>query len=147
MRRSGADDDTGERCNSHQFRRTKTVRIASYLLPSAISGPLPARRIPKDESFSMTLLHDLIGIAETHLDDSADQERLFLKGYEFIKCNRPLNTNRCGVRLFHFPRRKGQKFQHYLKASFVSSILTGKTIFLWLCTEVLVRTSKNLTIS
>ena len=44
------------------------------------------------EAYNSIGNYDLIGIAETHLDDSVDQERLFLKGYEFLNCNHPLNT-------------------------------------------------------
>ena len=44
--------------------------------------------------------YDLIGIIETHLDDSINQERLALKGYEFITGNHPLNVKRGGVGLY-----------------------------------------------
>ena len=44
--------------------------------------------------------YDLIGIVETHLDDSFNQERLVLKGYEFVTCNHPLNIKRGGRGLY-----------------------------------------------
>ena len=44
--------------------------------------------------------YDIIGIVETHLDDSFSQERLALKGHEFITCYHPLNIKRGGVGLY-----------------------------------------------
>ena len=52
------------------------------------------------EAYNSIYNYDLIGIAETHLDDSVDQERLILKGCEFINCNHPLNSKRGGVGLY-----------------------------------------------
>ena len=57
-------------------------------------------RVSLIEAYNSKYNYDLIGIAETHLDDSVDQERLILKGYEFINCNHPLNSKRGGVELY-----------------------------------------------
>ena len=57
-------------------------------------------RVSLIEAYNSLYNYDLIGIAETHLDDSVDQERLILKGYEFINCNHPLNSKRGGVGLY-----------------------------------------------
>ena len=57
-------------------------------------------RVSLIEAYNSIYNYDLIGIAETHLDDSVDQERLILKGYEFINCNHPLNSKRGGVGLY-----------------------------------------------
>ena len=57
-------------------------------------------RVSLIEASNSLYNYDLIGIAETHLDDSIDQERLILKGYEFINCNHPLNSKRGGVGLY-----------------------------------------------
>ena len=46
------------------------------------------------EAYNSIHNYDLIGIVETHLDDSISQERLALKGYEFITCNHQLNIKR-----------------------------------------------------
>ena len=57
-------------------------------------------RVSLIEAYNSIYNYDLIGIAETHLNDTIDQERLFLRGYQFIKCNHPLNTKRGGVGLY-----------------------------------------------
>ena len=57
-------------------------------------------RVSLIEAYNSLYNYDLIGIAETHLDDSVDQERLILKGYEFINCDHPLNSKRGGVGLY-----------------------------------------------
>ena len=43
--------------------------------------------------------NDLIGIVETHLDSTVDEERLALDGYSFYKDNHPQNVKRGGVGL------------------------------------------------
>ena len=52
------------------------------------------------EAYNSLYNHDLIGIAEAHLDDTVDDEGLFLKGYDFIKNNHPLNIKIGGVCLY-----------------------------------------------
>ena len=44
--------------------------------------------------------YDLIGIAETHLDSTIDNDRLTLEGYSFLKNNHPHNVKRVGVGLY-----------------------------------------------
>ena len=44
--------------------------------------------------------NDLIGIVETHLDSTVDEERLALDGYSFYKDNHPQNVKRGGVGLY-----------------------------------------------
>ena len=66
-----------------------------------------------------------MGIVDTHLDDTFNQERLAMKGYEFIKCNHPSNIKGDGVGLYikdTLPKRKGQTLQYYLNALFVNFI-------------------------
>ena len=57
-------------------------------------------RVSLIEAYNSIHNYDLIGIVETHLDDSISQERLALKGYEFITCNHQLNIKRGGVGLY-----------------------------------------------
>ena len=57
-------------------------------------------RVSLIEAHNFIHNYDLIGIAETHRDDSINQERLALKEYEFITCNHPLNVIRGGVGLY-----------------------------------------------
>ena len=52
------------------------------------------------EAYNSIYNYDLIGIVETHLDDTVNQERLAMKGYEFIKFNHPSNIKRGGVGLY-----------------------------------------------
>ena len=51
------------------------------------------------EAYNSIHKYDLIGIVETNLDASINQERLALKRYEFITFNHPLNIKRGGVGL------------------------------------------------
>ena len=44
--------------------------------------------------------YDLIGIVETHLDSTTDNDRLALNGYLFIKSNHPQNVKRGGLGLY-----------------------------------------------
>ena len=44
--------------------------------------------------------YDLIGVVETHLDNTVEEERLALDGYTFIKNNHPQNVKRGGVGLY-----------------------------------------------
>ena len=44
--------------------------------------------------------NDLIGIVETHLDDTVDEDRLALDGYSLYKANHPQNVKRGGVGLY-----------------------------------------------
>ena len=44
--------------------------------------------------------NNLIGIVETHLDDTVDADRLALDGYSLYKANHPRNVKRGGVGLY-----------------------------------------------
>ena len=57
-------------------------------------------RISLIEAYNSIYNYDLIGIVETHLDDTFNQESLAMKGYEFIKCNHPSNIKRGRVGLY-----------------------------------------------
>ena len=57
-------------------------------------------RISLIEAYNSIYNYDLKGIVETHLDDTVNQERLAMKGYEFIKCNHPSNIKRGGIGLY-----------------------------------------------
>ena len=52
------------------------------------------------EAYNLVYNYDLIGIVETHLDSTIDEERLALDGYSFHKENHPQNVKRGGVRLY-----------------------------------------------
>ena len=52
------------------------------------------------EAYNSICNHDLIGVVETHLDDTIDEEGLILKGHDLITNNHPLNTKRGGVGLY-----------------------------------------------
>ena len=57
-------------------------------------------RVSLIEAYNSINNYDLIGITETHLDDTINQERISVNGYDFIKCNNTLNIRRGGVALY-----------------------------------------------
>ena len=48
------------------------------------------------EAYNSVYHYDLIGIVETLLDRTVDEEKLSLNGYAFIKNNHPQNMKRGG---------------------------------------------------
>ena len=52
------------------------------------------------EAYNSLCNTDIIGIAETHLDSIADEDRLALVGNSFYKANSPQNAKRGGVGLY-----------------------------------------------
>ena len=66
-------------------------------------------RVSLIEAYNSVYDYDLIGIVETHLDSSMEEDRLVLNGYTFIKNDHPHNVKRGGVGL-------------YIKDSFASKI-------------------------
>ena len=57
-------------------------------------------RVSLIEAYNSVFNYDLIGIVETHLDNTVDNDRLTLDGYSFIKANHPQNVKRGGVGLY-----------------------------------------------
>ena len=57
-------------------------------------------RVSLIEAYNSICNHDLMGVVETHLDDTIDEERLILKGYDLITNSHPSNTKRGGVGLY-----------------------------------------------
>ena len=57
-------------------------------------------RVSLVEAYNSIYNHDLIGVVETHLDSTIDEERLALDGYSFHKDNHPQNVKRGGVGLY-----------------------------------------------
>ena len=57
-------------------------------------------RVSLLEAYNSVYSNDLIGIVETHLDNTVDEDRLSLHGYTFIKDNHPQNVKRGGVGLY-----------------------------------------------
>ena len=47
----------------------------------------------------MVYSNNLIGIVETHLDSTVDEDRLALDGYSFFEASHPQNVKRGGVGL------------------------------------------------
>ena len=52
------------------------------------------------EAYNSVYNYDLIGIVETHLDTTINEDRLAIDGYTFHKSNHPLNVKRGGVGLY-----------------------------------------------
>ena len=57
-------------------------------------------RISFFEAYNSVYKYDLIGVVETHLNDSDDESRLQLEGYSFVTSNHPFNVKRGGVALY-----------------------------------------------
>ena len=57
-------------------------------------------RVSLMEAYNSVYNYDLIGIVETHLDSTVDEEKLALNGYTFTKNNHPQNVKRGGVGLY-----------------------------------------------
>ena len=56
-------------------------------------------RVSLIEAYNSVYNYDLIGIVETHLDSTTDENKLALNGYTFINDNHPQNVKRGGVGL------------------------------------------------
>ena len=52
------------------------------------------------EAYNSVYNYDLIGIVETHLDTTINEDRLAIDAYTFHKSNHPLNVKRGCVRLY-----------------------------------------------
>ena len=57
-------------------------------------------RVSLIEVYNSVYNYDLIGIVETHLDTTMNEDRLALDGYTFFKSNHPQNVKRGGVGLY-----------------------------------------------
>ena len=57
-------------------------------------------RVALIEAYNSIFTYDLLGIVETHLDNSIDKERFALKGYDLTACNHPSNIKRGRVGLY-----------------------------------------------
>ena len=49
-------------------------------------------RVSLIEAYNSVCNYDLIGIVETHIDSTVDEDRLSLDGYTFHKANHPQNV-------------------------------------------------------
>ena len=57
-------------------------------------------RVSLIEAYNSVYNHDIIGIVETHLDSTVEEDRLALEGYSFLKYSHPQNVKRGGVGLY-----------------------------------------------
>ena len=57
-------------------------------------------RVSLIEAYNSVYNYDIIGIVETHLDSTVEEDRLPLDGYSFVKDNHPQNVKRGGVGLY-----------------------------------------------
>ena len=57
-------------------------------------------RISLIEAYNSVYKYDLIGVVETHLNDSDDESRLQMDIYSFVKSNHPFDIKRGGVALY-----------------------------------------------
>ena len=57
-------------------------------------------RVSLIEAYNSVYNYDIIGIVETHLDSTVEEDRLAPDGYSFVKDNHPQNLKRGGVGLY-----------------------------------------------
>ena len=57
-------------------------------------------RVSLLEAYNSLYKYDLIGIVETHLDNTVDEGNLTLRGYNLTKSNHPGNLKKGGVGLY-----------------------------------------------
>ena len=75
-----------------------TLSFCSWNLNSIIAHGF--LRISILEAYNSVFSYDLIGIVETHIDSTVDEDKLALGGYRFIKNNHPQDIKRGGVGLY-----------------------------------------------
>ena len=123
----------------------ETFKFCCWNLNSIIAHDF--LRVALMEAYNSIIKYDLLGIVETHLDNSIDQERLALKGYDLIACKHPSNIKRGGVGLYikESLSKKYRPDMTTLSEYIVCEIyLDRKKYFLSYCTEVLAKTMRNL---
>ena len=65
-------------------------------------------RVSLIDAYNFVYNNDLIGIVETHVDSTADESKLALNGYSFLKGNHPQDLKRSGIGIYikdTFPAR------------------------------------------
>ena len=77
---------------------SETLDFCTWNLNSIIAHDY--LRVSLIEAYNSVYNYDLIGIVETHLDSTVEEDRLALNGYTFIKNNHPQNVKRGGVGLY-----------------------------------------------
>ena len=108
---------------------TETLKFCCWYLNSITAHDF--LRVSLIEAYNSIHNYDLIGIVEAHLDDSISQERLALKGYEFITCNHQLNIKRGGVGLYikdPLPKKLGHEIAT-LPESIVCELHIDRKVF------------------
>ena len=76
-------------------------------------------RVSLIEAYNSVYNYDIIGIVETRLDSTVEEDRLALDGYSFVKDNHPQNVKRGGVGL-------------YIKNSLASFFFFYQFIYRWI---------------
>ena len=54
-------------------------------------------RVSLIEAYNSVYNYDLIGIVETHLDNTVDKDKLAINGYTFVNDNHPQNLKRVAL--------------------------------------------------
>ena len=57
-------------------------------------------RVSLIKAYNTVYNYDLIGVVETHLDNTVDESKLAIDGYSFYKSNHPQHGKRVGVGLY-----------------------------------------------
>ena len=85
----------------------RTLNFCSWNLNSICAYEF--LRVSLLEAYNSVYDYDLIGIVETHLDTSVDENKLAIDGYTSLNSNHPQNVKRGGVGLYikeSFPAKK-----------------------------------------
>ena len=89
-------------------------------------------RVSLIEAYNTVYNYDLIGIVETHLDNTVDETKLAIDGYSFYKSNHPQNGKRGGVGLYvkeSFPARERNDLKTLSECIVCEIQIKGKKYF------------------
>ena len=89
-------------------------------------------RVSLIEAYNTVYNYDLIGIVETHLDNTVDETKLAIDGYSFYKSNHPQNGKRGGVGLYvkeSFPTRERDDLETLSECIVCEIQIKGKKYF------------------
>ena len=89
-------------------------------------------RVSLIEAYNTVYNYDLIGIVETHLDNTVDETKLAIDGYSFYKSNHPQNGKQGGVGLYvkeSFPARERNDLKTLSECIVCEIQIKGKKYF------------------
>ena len=85
-------------CDIETIPGPETLNLCTWNLNSITAHDFT--RVSLLVTYNSMYKYDLLGIVETYLDSTIDENRLAINGYTFVKANHPLNVKRGGVGLY-----------------------------------------------